>query len=372
MKKGFISLLSVLLATITLSSSLYAAASFQGLGYLSNSLTARSSAINISDDGTTVVGSDESNYQEAFYWTQQSGMVGLGYFPGGRLNSSMAIGVSANGTIIAGSSSGYGEGSHSFYWTSQTEMVNMNITLPGVFSSYARSMTPDGSVIVGSVSNASSSKAYIWSEGKVSYIGTAKDTSASDISNDGKYVVGYINRFPNRQAYIWSQEDGMTYLGDLPGGYNDSYATSISADGTKVVGSSLSSEYAEGFLWTKENGMVGLGFLRDTDYRSQVSNISADGSVIVGFSNGQNGSIACLWDENNTAISIADALSNEGVDTTGWKLTDARGVSADGTVIVGVGYNPDGKREAWLATIPEPSTISLLLFGTAMIKTKRK
>ena len=63
-------------------------------------------------------------------------------------------------------------------------------------------------------------------------------------------------------------------------------------------------------------------------------------------------------------------LSN-GVDLTGWELQDARGISADGKVIVGTGINPAGFAEAWIATIPEPSTGLLLASGFVGLGARR-
>jgi hypothetical protein len=40
-----------------------------------------------------------------------------------------------------------------------------------------------------------------------------------------------------------------------------------------------------------------------------------------------------------------------GLDLAGWTLTEATGVSADGSVIVGNGTNPEGRFEAWIATL---------------------
>jgi len=53
--------------------------------------------------------------------------------------------------------------------------------------------------------------------------------------------------------------------------------------------------------------------------------------------------------------SLKDLLvSDFGLELTGWQLVSARGMSADGTIIVGVGINPDDFEEGWIATIPEP------------------
>ena len=47
-------------------------------------------------------------------------------------------------------------------------------------------------------------------------------------------------------------------------------------------------------------------------------------------------------------------------------------ISADGMTIVGSGTNPDGLREAWVATIPEPATLSLLMLGCLTLLTRKR
>jgi hypothetical protein len=44
-------------------------------------------------------------------------------------------------------------------------------------------------------------------------------------------------------------------------------------------------------------------------------------------------------------------------------LTKAVGISADGKTIIGQGYDPSGNDAAWVAHVPEPSSITLALFG---------
>ena len=63
---------------------------------------------------------------------------------------------------------------------------------------------------------------------------------------------------------------------------------------------------------------------------------------------------------------LQDVLTGDfGLDLTGWTLTQALGVSADGLTIVGRGTNPSGNTEAWLAVVPEPSTFTLAGLGLA-------
>jgi hypothetical protein len=62
-------------------------------------------------------------------------------------------------------------------------------------------------------------------------------------------------------------------------------------------------------------------------------------------------------------VSIRDLLAGQGVDLTGWTLDQAQAVSADGRFVVGVGTNPSGDSEAWLADLqaqPVPEAHHLL------------
>jgi hypothetical protein len=56
--------------------------------------------------------------------------------------------------------------------------------------------------------------------------------------------------------------------------------------------------------------------------------------------------------------SLRDMLTNEfglADSLAGWSLEDATAISADGRTIVGLGTNPDGNTEAWLARLAAPT-----------------
>ena len=65
---------------------------------------------------------------------------------------------------------------------------------------------------------------------------------------------------------------------------------------------------------------------------------------------------------------LLDVLIANGVSgLTGWTLTRATGISADGNWIVGYGQNPSNQTEAFLANIaPVPVPAAVWLLGSAL------
>jgi probable HAF family extracellular repeat protein len=97
--------------------------------------------------------------------------------------------------------------------------------------------------------------------------------------------------------------------------------------------------------------MVGLGDLSGGEFLSEASGVSADGSVVVGYSEGDDGNVAFIWNANGMR-NLEQVLSNEfKLNLGGWKLERATGISNDGLTIVGNGSNPNGQDGAWLAKL---------------------
>ena len=92
---------------------------------------------------------------------------------------------------------------------------------------------------------------------------------------------------------------------------------------------------------------------------------------MVGFGRTALDNEAFIWDSTNGMRNLRDLLVAQGDDLTGWILSEAHGISADGSTIVGFGRSPAGQIEAWSARlgpsvlIPEPST--LVLFGIGIL-----
>ena len=175
------------------------------------------------------------------------------------------------------------------------------------------------------------------------------------------------------EAFRWTAGEGLVGLGALPGPGFASFGVGVSGDGAVVVGGSFSNNGLEAFRWTAGGGMVGLGDLPGGAFESLARATSANGQVVVGFASASVGPDAFIWDAGHGMRSLSDVLTNNfGEDLTGWELTEATDISADGTVIVGYGINPSGQPEGWMATIPEPTTAAILALGTAVIGRRRK
>jgi hypothetical protein len=107
--------------------------------------------------------------------------------------------------------------------------------------------------------------------------------------------------------------------------------------------------------------MVGLGDLPGGDFDSLAVDVSADGSAVVGTSstNAFSGSEAFYWTQSMGMVNLRDLLISQGVgNLAGWTLHGPVGISDDGLTITGQGFGPRG-REAWVATIPEPTIFAL-------------
>jgi probable HAF family extracellular repeat protein len=232
-------------------------------------------------------------------------MVGLGDLVGGSFESG-ATAVSSDGLVVVGFGTS-ANGMEAFRWTAATGMVGLGDLGGGGFSSIARGVSADGSVVVGN------------------------GTSANGI-----------------EAFRWTAAENMVGLGDLAGGGFRSIATAVSANGAVIVGVGQSANGDEAFRWTAAGGMVGLGDLPGGTFQSSAIAVNADGSVIVGAGFTATGQQAMRWTAPSGMQSIPVLLQSANVDLTGWTLTAATGVSADGMTIIGDGTSGSGQ-QAWIA-----------------------
>lgn len=355
------------MALITTAAWAQPSAAFHGMG--ARQPSGNSTGFGVSGDGVTGVGFDSSFNAQAFRWTKASGMTLLGFLPG-RISSN-AQATSADGSVVVGRSS-VGDEVDAYRWTESGGMVALG-DLPGNHLSVAYDVSADGATVVGrSDNNMGGFRAFRWtpSTGMVdlgSLPGTTAGGWARGVSADGSVVAGPARGPRGWEAFRWTESTGMEALGDLPGGRFLSRAYAVSADGSAVVGESESALPLEAFLWTEAGGMIGLGAL-DPGFNPVSKALSVSGNgVVVGTSTSSRppGPTAFIWDELNGIRDLKLVLESEfGLDLTDWELSEAYDISPDGRTIVGTGRH-NFRVEAWIATIPEPGTLWLLVIGAA-------
>jgi uncharacterized membrane protein len=277
-------------------------------------------------------------------------MVGLDSL-GAPYGHSRAFGVSADGSVVVGDTlwprPEWWWGSQAFRWSEDEGMIGLGF-LPGSTMTTAVATSADGSVVVGygtsAIFGGSARTAFRWTaaEGMVEIVEQEIDrrSSANDVSADGTVIVGTTGN----EGFRWTSDGGITLLGP------NSQAYAVSADGSVIVG--LYGDLGAA-RWTANDGWTSLG-IPDGTARA----VSGEGSLIVTSS--------LIWSRELGAFDLRKLLLANGIEEVrDWSLLFAFDVSADGQTLVGRGINPLGQREAWIATIPEPSTFVLAALATA-------
>jgi uncharacterized membrane protein len=279
-------------------------------------------------------------------------------------------GLSADGSVLVGASFG----GFATRWTSTGEKTIIPVPVGAV----AHVASHDGTVVAGDSGESTSAlEAFYWTAGSPpTFLGDLQGRSrtkgdlsvqsqAKTISADGSKIAGDSAAASGLEGFYWSKSTGMLSIGDLPGGLDQSFAEDISADGTTVVGDSWDAFGGQAIRWTQSTG---IQLLSSGSNRSVAFAVSADGSQIVGLSGGA----ATLWDRNGHAQTLRSILEQHGLNLNGWQLTDASAISDNGNVIAGEGIDPSGKTVAWVAVIPEPTTLTLLANACFVMLLRRR
>jgi uncharacterized membrane protein len=195
-------------------------------------------------------------------------------------------------------------------------------------------------------------------------------SSANGISQDGNVIAGTSSDH-NDAPFWWTQAGGMNtdcFECELVG-------TGISPDGHTIVGGILHPSWGgSAFRWDFETNDIESLPTPDGQYYSAALDASVGGERLVGFAGDEvTGDIrAIIWNPDGTVRYLDELLAELGLDLTGWVLESATSISADGHTIAGYGINPDGVRQAWVATIPEPASAALVALGIAMLAGARR
>jgi probable HAF family extracellular repeat protein len=337
---------AALLASSALIPGLAQADDFQGLGFLPGTDT--DATTGLSANGRVVIGAGflfGSGFQKSFVWTNgaMTEITGVGS------GLTQATGVSADGSIVVGST--FGGGATGFIWTPSGGAVIFGPP-PGFTVAEPEGVNADGTVIVGTASGGLPDRAFRWTQtGGTVVLGVLPGDTNSfgfGVSGDGLVVVGQSANALVARAFRWTQTTGMVDLGALPGA-SYTIATATNYDGSVVVGYSVNPS-AHAVQW-KSAGIMALPELLGAT-SSEAYAINYDGSVIVGSNSFASGpSQATVWTTKGGVQGIGNLLVARGVNLTGWSLFEAKGVSADGTIVAGTGTDPSGQQESWIARI---------------------
>lgn len=339
---------------------------FFGLGDLPGG-SIWSDANGVSADGRFVVGTavDSLGYR-AFLWSDLTGMAPLPDGPGGLVPGVGSV-VAPDGRTVAGGSSTPVE---PFRWTASggTQAIG---GLGGIETAVS-DMSSDGSVLVGWGRIAipggppGTRRAFRWTEATgIHDLGTITPdpwfVSASAVTGDGAVIYGYhraaVPPPPGAYsgAFAWTERGGMQAFEPLTDVYD------VSTDGTLFLGRPPTGGIS---LWSESGGYTSITTLETAN-----AHASDSGDVVVFTSASHQGGFPYIWQTGpgypwGSQILTAEFLADRfGLETDGWFIDSVRAVSADGTTIIGQGYNPMGLQEAWVAVIPEPGTLSLSALG---------
>jgi probable HAF family extracellular repeat protein len=335
-------------------------ASFTGTGDLPGGAF-ESWANSVADDALVVVGSSASaSGNEAFRW-EDGVITGLGDLPGGSFGSN-ASDVSADGGVIAGTGNST-SGIEAYRWAAGV-MTPIGDIPGGAFHSGATAISADGSVIVGTGrSTTFYQRGFRWEDGVLTDLGapSGPESPLFGLTADGSAAVGQGNAFGNWGAWKWSTQAGWSFLpwSTPQSAHIVASAESISDDARVVVGGSgVDGSSMRAVRWVDFVPQI-LPSVATQTGTSYATHVSADGGTVVGSAETAQGTEAMLWTDGGQSRLLYDVLTvDHGLNLTGWTLTAARHISADGRKIVGYGTNPEGNTEGWLAVLPAPATMA--------------
>jgi uncharacterized membrane protein len=321
---------------------------FEGLGILPASTGCVPAAI--SSDGAVVVGHC-FEAQQAFRWDRVSGMTRIGP----STTKAWAIATDARGSVTVGTAL-HDEcpDCQEFQRAFRSEAAALlDLGLPETKNNaVATGISADASVIVGYAYGglANDYLGFSWTRQNGFKLTGAGSPLA--VSGDGLVTVGIQT---NQRAVRWTPQGEALELDALPG-QTLSIAYAADADGSVIVGGSWSATVTTAVRWTEQNGTTSVAPLAGDSYAAFYAT-NGDGSIAVGVSHPIRpptlvGGHALIWDEARGSRTLESDLARAGVDIGGWQLVHAYAVSANGRVISGVGTNPSGQTEGWIARLP--------------------
>lgn len=254
-----------------------------------------SEASAVSADGSVVVGTSIGDVttpggSQAFEWTSETGMLGVdSVTPTG---ASSALGLSDDGSSIVG-----------WHYFTPNDFSGFRATtvmkaVPGL--TIATDASADGSIVVGD----DAAQAKRWSSigtDDLGWLGTDTNSEATAVTPDGETVVGWSyllgSSFGGSEPFRWRPLEGLVGLGHRNERHNK--ALDVSDSGELIVGEIDDSGASDvrAFRWTEQEGVRTIQEWLEADYGltlpgwvlSSARGVSGDGATIVGYGTGPDG-----------------------------------------------------------------------------------
>lgn len=174
----------------------------------------------------------------------------------------------------------------------------------------------------------------------------------------------------------------------VPGGngiYSEAYG--IVPESSLLVGSTVvgydhdSIAIPHAFRWTTGEGSMTMlpelsgGQSVATDVRKIDSSLIIGGSAFVGsVENAVLWDSTGIWDATGLPVLVADVLAAAGINMDDWSsLTRVTTMTDDAMTVAGYGiWATDGSTRGFVATIPEPASVSLLMLGLSVVIARRR
>ena len=324
----------------------------------------------VSADGTTVVGyyaSSETNTNAVKWVLSDPSATVLPNAPG-TFQEGVANAVSADGSVVVGEAKFNSSLFEAATWTNNADPVSLGGAIPGgFFGTSGMGCTEDGQTVVGSREQPGFViEACGWTSGVLFPLGTQDPNGAfsiaNDVTSDGFVLVGATDATNGATAaYRWSAFFGYAILPDIPGGIEFGEARAITPTGSVSVGYGSSATGTEAVRWLHADWATQgweapdtlevLGDLPGGALLASALAVSADGNTIVGYGSPAATEIAAtIWTPGSGMRALKDVIQSVyAIDLGSAVLREANGISADATVIVGIGRRaPGAPIEGWV------------------------
>jgi hypothetical protein len=407
-----------LVLSVLFSSGLWAQINFYGIGDLAGGVTNSQVRDATRVGGTIVAVGSGAQYATSnataqggdtpIKWVQGSGLSVLPEIATDSTNGIKFVAarvITPDGSVIGGSvhNSNSVQSREPAVWTSSGATLAASIgylngpPAANFNNGLINGLSSNGTVAYGATDDGNSLQIIRYTAGSkvgLGFLNSGDDTSqaqAHAVSSDGTVVLGVSNNSNNavlsNGIVTGTQAFRYTYTGttgNAPGGNMTALPllvggswnmpVALTGDATKAFGVADSAGFANGQLvrWNLGASITAdaLGSPNTALTFSVLGGTTSDGSVIVGSWGNNSGNTGYFYNANGW-FDFQTAMTNAGVNLTGWTLNGVEGISPDGTLVYGSGLH-NGFNEGFVidlpagylanvTAIPEPATVAGLM-----------